>query len=78
MVGKEVASIRNSSVPAPRGREPKEAPVGTHHRRALFYFLRSSDPHSGVSINDSARPVILESALPGYAPAIQTTEVKPE
>jgi hypothetical protein len=35
-------------------------------------------PHSGVSINDSARPVILVSALPGYAPVIQTTEGKPE
>jgi hypothetical protein len=35
-------------------------------------------PDSGVSINDSARPVILASAWLGYAPVIQTTEGKPE
>jgi hypothetical protein len=77
MVGKEVAFIRNPSVPAPRGRDPTEAPAGTHHRRAL-YFLRTSDAGSGVSINDFARPAILALARLRYAPFIQTTEDKPE
>jgi len=79
MVGKEVASIRSLSVPAPRGRDSTEAPVGTHHRRALFYSPRASaTPDSGVSVNDSARPVILAPTRLGYAPVIQATEGKPE